>query len=125
MAGPVPATSDWRARFDRLDRDGAAAIADRVEGNITEYLTDPRIGWYLHSGDLVAPADLDHDVALVVDGDLTVHGFLDDSSSGLGLLVVLGDLTVRHLVSWGSVHVTGDLHAEGWSTAPTTTTSSR
>ncbi|MER5864291.1 hypothetical protein [Kitasatospora sp. NPDC002040] len=84
-------TSAWRARFDRLSGSD----------------------WYLHAGDLVVPEDLDHDIALVVDGDLTVHGFLDDHVSGAGLLVVLGDLTVRDLVSRGSVHVTGDLHAEG------------
>ncbi|GAA2825106.1 hypothetical protein RMN57_04560 [Kitasatospora sp. CM 4170] len=62
---------------------------------------------------LLLPEDLDHDIALIVDGDLVVHGFLDDYVSGIGLLVVLGDLVVRDLVSRGSVYVAGDLRAEG------------
>ncbi|MGW4896110.1 hypothetical protein ACWEQL_28225 [Kitasatospora sp. NPDC004240] len=108
-------TSDWRARFDRLGPADAAAYADRVgrHTDIADYLDDSGYAWYVHHGDLVVPDDLDHDIALVVDGDLVVHGFVDDYVSDIGLLVVLGDLVVRDLVSWGSVYVAGDLRAEG------------
>ncbi|WP_331765911.1 hypothetical protein [Embleya sp. NBC_00896] len=61
----------------------------------------------------MVPEDLALDIALVVDGDLIVHGFLDDYVYDIGMLVVLGDLVVRDLVSWGSVYVGGDLRAEG------------
>ncbi|MGW6918402.1 hypothetical protein ACWGB8_31990 [Kitasatospora sp. NPDC054939] len=106
-------TSDWRARFDRLA--DAGAYADRVgrHTDIADYLDIPGYGWSVHPGDLVVPESLDHDTALIVDGDLVVHGFVDDYVSDIGMLVVLGDLVVRDLVSWGSVYVAGDLRAEG------------
>ncbi|MED7953063.1 hypothetical protein [Streptomyces sp. BE303] len=106
-------TSDWRARFDRLSDAGAYAERIGRHTQIADHLDDPDYGWYVHHGDLVVPEDLDHDVALIVDGDLVVHGFVDDYVSRIGLLVVLGDLVVRDLVSWGSVYVGGDLRAEG------------
>jgi hypothetical protein len=103
--------SSWRARFDRLT--DTSEVAEQVDGSISGYLTNKRIGWYVHRGDLVVPESVDNDMALVVDGDMIVHGFLDDYVSDVGLLVVLGDLVVRDLVSWGSVYVAGDLRAEG------------
>ncbi|MER5934199.1 hypothetical protein [Streptomyces sp. NPDC002054] len=105
--------SSWRARFDRLA--DTSAVVDRLgsQANMADYLRDTGIAWQHHAGDLVVPEDLDLDIALVVDGDLIVHGFLDDYVSGIGMLVVLGDLVVRDLVSWGSVYVAGDLRAEG------------
>ncbi|MEU3598898.1 hypothetical protein ABZ714_09240 [Streptomyces sp. NPDC006798] len=102
--------STWRARFDPLS--DAPAVARRTGGQIAGLLAQ-NYGWYRHEGDLVLPEDTDLDVSLVVDGDLVVHGFLDDWVSGTGMLVVLGDLVLRDLVSWGSVHVTGDLRAHG------------
>lgn len=106
-------TSDWRARFDRLTDTGPYVERVGPGSNIADHLADRGYTWYVHDGDLVVPEDLDHDLALVVDGDLVVHGFLDDYVSGIGLLVVLGDLVVRDLVSWGSLYVAGDLRAEG------------
>lgn len=103
--------SSWRARFDRLTDPGA--VIERVDGMIGAYLNDERIDWYLHSGDLIVPENVDNDIAIVVDGDMIVHGFLDDYVADIGLLVVLGDLVVHDLVSWGSVYVAGDLRAEG------------
>jgi hypothetical protein len=103
--------SSWRARFDRLT--DTSEVADQVSGLIGNCLRDRGIAWYVHRGDLVVPENADHDIALVVDGDMIVHGFLDDYVSGIGLLVVLGDLVVRDLVSWGAVYVGGDLRAEG------------
>jgi hypothetical protein len=102
--------STWRARFDRLH--DTSAVARRTDGRIGEYLRNSG-GWYHHEGDLVLPGDTDLDISLVVEGDLVVHGFLDDHVSGTGLLVVLGDLVVRDLVSWGALHVEGDLWAHG------------
>ncbi|MFD9302087.1 hypothetical protein ACFWCB_05175 [Streptomyces sp. NPDC060048] len=105
--------SSWRARFDRLA--DTSAVVERLgfQANMADYLRNTGIAWQYHAGDLVVPEDLDLDIALVVDGDLIVHGFLDDYVSDIGMLVVLGDLVVRDLVSWGSVYVGGDLRAEG------------
>ncbi|MEU6293637.1 hypothetical protein [Streptomyces erythrochromogenes] len=105
--------SSWRARFDRLA--DTSAVVERLGSatNMADYLQDAGIGWQYHAGDLVVPEDLALDIALVVDGDLIVHGFLDDYVRDIGMLVVLGDLVVRDLVSWGSVYVGGDLRAEG------------
>ncbi|MFE7094451.1 hypothetical protein [Streptomyces erythrochromogenes] len=105
--------SSWRARFDRLA--DTSAVVERLGSQtyMADYLQDTGIAWQYHSGDLVVPEDLALDIALVVDGDLIVHGFLDDYVRDIGLLVVLGDLVVRDLVSWGSVYVGGDLRAEG------------
>ncbi|MFJ2582259.1 hypothetical protein [Kitasatospora aureofaciens] len=103
--------SSWRARFDRLT--DTSKVVERVAGSVINYLDDKDIGWYLHSGDLIVPENVDNDIALVVDGDMIVHGFLDDHVTDIGMLVVLGDLIVRDLVSWGSVYVAGDLRAEG------------
>ncbi|MFJ1569527.1 hypothetical protein [Streptomyces erythrochromogenes] len=105
--------SSWRARFDRL-ADTSAVVERLGPGtNMADYLQDTDIAWQYHPGDLVVPEDLALDNALVVDGDLIVHGFLDDYVRDIGMLVVLGDLVVRDLVSWGSVYVGGDLRAEG------------
>jgi hypothetical protein len=103
--------SSWRARFARLS--DTTEIAERVGGQMSDYQENKDIGWYRHQGDLVVPDNLDLDVALVVDGDLVVHGFLDDYVSDIGMLVVLGDLVVHDLVSWGSVYVEGDLWSHG------------
>lgn len=103
--------STWRARFDRLA--DTAGVIDRLApgAQIHPYLADQHLGWYHHPGDLVVPENVHHDIALVVDGDLVIHGFLDDYVAGI--LVVLGDLVVRDLVSWGAVYVAGNLYADG------------
>lgn len=104
--------STWRARFDPMP--DTSAVAERVGGaQIAAYLADKSIRWYHHPGDRVVPENVDNDIALIVDGDMIVHGFYDDYVSGIGMLVVLGDLVVRDLVSWGSVYVDGDLYADG------------
>ncbi|MEU1519989.1 hypothetical protein ABZ490_49105 [Streptomyces sp. NPDC005811] len=102
--------STWRDRFDRLP--DTSAVARRTGGQIADFLRHDH-GWYHHTGDLVLPEDTDLDLALVVDGDLVVDGFLDDRGSGAGMLVVLGDLVVRDLLSWGALYVGGDLRARG------------
>ncbi|MFF2846008.1 hypothetical protein ACFVT5_06725 [Streptomyces sp. NPDC058001] len=102
--------STWQNRFDRLH--DTSDIARRTGGQIADFLKHDH-GWYHHDGDLVLPEDTALDIALVVDGDLVVHGFLDDYVSRLGMLVVLGDLVVRDLVSWGALYVQGDLRAKG------------
>ncbi|MFK0160665.1 hypothetical protein ACIQVK_52595 [Streptomyces sp. NPDC090493] len=102
--------SAWRERFDRLH--DTSAVARRTGGQVAGFLAHDH-GWYHHTGDLVLPKDTDLDIALVVDGDLVVHGFLDDYASGLGMLVVLGDLVIRDLMSYGALYVGGDLRAQG------------
>ncbi|MFF3373547.1 hypothetical protein ACFYXF_11430 [Streptomyces sp. NPDC002680] len=102
--------STWRARFDPLH--DTSGVARQTGGQIADFLRHDH-GWYHHAGDLILPDDTDLDIALVVDGDLVVHGFLDDHVSGLGMLVVLGDLVVRDLLSWGALYVGGDLRSQG------------
>ncbi|WP_329562381.1 hypothetical protein [Kitasatospora sp. NBC_01266] len=103
--------SSWSARFAPLtDIDDVSGWVGPMTRN---YLEDEDLDWRLHRGDLIVPENVDQDLALVVDGNMIVHGFLDDYVSDIGLLVVLGDLVVHDLVSWGAVSVGGDLRAEG------------
>ncbi|MEU9337018.1 hypothetical protein AB0D49_28265 [Streptomyces sp. NPDC048290] len=102
--------SAWPGGFARLADPGR--IADRTRGQIAGFLRHDH-DWRHHPGDLRLPGDTGLDIALVVEGDLTVDGFLDDHVTGLGLLVVLGDLVVGDLLSRGALHVGGDLRADG------------
>ncbi|MET8825580.1 hypothetical protein ABZX40_31700 [Streptomyces sp. NPDC004610] len=102
--------STWPAGFGPLT--DPARVADRTGGQIADFLRHDH-GWRHHPGDLRLPGDTELDIALVVEGDLTVDGFLDDDVSRLGMLVVLGDLVVRDLLSSGALYVGGDLRADG------------
>ncbi|MES2818614.1 MAG: hypothetical protein V4812_06450, partial [Pseudomonadota bacterium] len=90
------------------------ALSQRLGSfNIGDYLEDAGIPWELHRGDLHIDGSLDNRHALVVDGNLTINGDYDDYTSGIGMLVVLGELRVDNLMSWGSVYVDSDLQARG------------
>lgn len=73
--------------------------------------------WYVHRGDLTIDGDLDSDLNLVVDGDLTVRGTLCDAG-GEASLVVMGDvramnvLTSQLMVVLGSLHCSGLVHGD-------------
>ena len=103
--------SSWSARFEPLT--DVDEVSGWVGEMMSDYLEDEDLDWQLHRGDLIVPEDVDQDLALVVDGDMIVHGFLNDYVSDIGLLVVLNNLVVRDLVSWGGLSVGGDLRAEG------------
>ena len=74
---------------------------------------ESRKDWYLHRGDLVVDRSLHHDRTLVVFGSMTVQGTFDDEQSPYGLLLVFGDMRVEHLLSIGTLAVTGNIKADG------------
>lgn len=116
---PVTVTSSELLRtraeaFSRLDGPGRQAVADRLPVSMIDYsLLDDGLTWYRHAGDLHIDGSFDNTDALVIDGDLTISGNYDDYEDGIGLLVVLGDMHVGHLTSWGSVAIGGSLYATG------------
>mgnify|MGYP001806442409 FL=1 len=90
-----------------------AAQAKQLEGTPIRYLVaaGPE-GGQLHAADLVDAGSLDLDVMLVVTGNLHIAGDFDDGR-GSGHLIVLGDMAVDNVLSWGALQVGGDLNARG------------
>lgn len=82
-------------------------------GMVKEIIADSETGWYYHQGDLTLQGPVDGDTNLIVDGTLRIQGLYDDYRNAIGQLVVLGDLHVDHLISWGTVAVTGSIKASG------------
>lgn len=106
-----------QAPIARLDAAGVEAVIRRLPKSLSlipDYLRDTSVQVYLHKGDLTIDASFVNTHALVVDGSLTIRGSYDDyRGGGIGILVVLGDLRAEHVVSWGSIAVTGTLDATG------------
>lgn len=106
-----------QAPISRLDAAGVAAVIARLPKSlplIPDFLRDTSVQVYLHKGDLTIDGSFANTHALVVDGNLTIRGSYDDyRGGGIGILVVLGDLRAEHVVSWGSMAVTGRLDATG------------
>ncbi|NVB38754.1 hypothetical protein G6O69_13015 [Pseudenhygromyxa sp. WMMC2535] len=69
---------------------------------------------HLYSGDTVFDGDFAVEAnSVLVDGNLDVRGVLSDCADRqFTLLVVLGDLTARDMLSCGSVAVDGSVHVE-------------
>lgn len=105
------------ASISRLDASGVEALIARLPKSLSlmpPFLRDTSAEVYLHRGDLTVDGSFANTDVLVVDGNLTIRGSYDDHrDGGIGLLVVLGDLRVEHVVSWGGMAVTGALHATG------------
>jgi hypothetical protein len=104
------------ASFPRLDQAGIEAVIKRLPKSLSlirDYLRDKDATVYLHKGDLTIDGSFANDHVLVVDGNLTVRGSYDDYRDGIGIVVVLGDMRAEHVVSWGSIAVTGTLQATG------------
>jgi hypothetical protein len=105
------------ASFPRLDAAGIDAVIARLPRTLTQipdFLRDKHAAVRVHRGDLTIDGSFVNAHALVVDGDLTIRGSYDDyRDGGIGVLVVLGDLRAEHVVSWGSIAVTGTLQATG------------
>jgi hypothetical protein len=105
------------ASFPRLDPAGIDAVIKRLPkalSQIPDYLRVKEAAVRVHRGDLTIDGSFANAHTLVVDGDLTIRGSYDDyRGNGIGILVVLGDLRAEHVVSWGSIAVTGTLQATG------------
>ena len=105
------------ASISRLDAARVEAVIARLPKSLSlirDYLRDRNVRVHLHKGDLTIDGSFANTHALVVDGNLTIRGSYDDfRGGGIGILVVLGDLRAEHVVSWGSIAVTGTLEASG------------
>jgi hypothetical protein len=102
--------------FRRLDQAGLDAVFERLSHSMVEdYLREhEKVPVYLHTGDLTIDGSFANQHVVVVDGNLTIRGSYDDYVGGhIGILVVLGDMRVEHVVSWGSIAVSGALEASG------------
>ena len=106
-----------QAPITRLDAAGVERVIARLPkalSLIRADLRDSDVQVYLHQGDLTIDASFVNTHALVVDGNLTIRGSYDDyRGGGIGILLVLGDVRAEHVVSWGSIAVTGTIDATG------------
>ncbi|CAJ0691751.1 hypothetical protein [Ralstonia wenshanensis] len=68
--------------------------------------------WWIHEGDLRLPSNVVNDINLIVTGDVIVDGWYDDYLGG-GLLAVFGSMRCRHVFSWYTLYVAGDLLVQG------------
>jgi hypothetical protein len=102
--------------FPRLDKAGIEAVIKRLPKSVTlikDYLLDKDAAVFSHKGDLTIDGSFDNAHTLIVDGNLTIRGSYDDYRDGIGILLVLGDMRAEHIVSWGSIAVTGTLESTG------------
>ena len=108
-------TQDLAGRLVLLSEEGRREVLARLptrngEGSpLSERLDKP---WYVHRGSLALDEDYDNTLPLVVDGDLTVRGTLDDASAR-AQLVILGDLRCFNLLTRQRLLVTGSLYCGG------------
>lgn len=69
--------------------------------------------WKIHEGDLRIKANFLNTHALIVTGNLHIDGSYDDNQDGVGMLVILGNMQVENLLSYGTLHVSGSIMASG------------
>jgi hypothetical protein len=93
-------------------RKGILLALPRRKGERSQLFDTFNGAWYIHRGPLILDEDYDHTLNLVVDGDLTVRGTVDDSGAGRHL-VVLGDLRCQNLLSRHLMVVTGSVVCAG------------
>ena len=80
-----------------------------VAYNFDDLDTEVRV----HSGNLTVEGSLENDTLLIIQGDLTIRGNYHDYLGGIGVLVVLGQMHVDNLYSWGAIYVQNNLNASG------------
>ncbi len=85
----------------------------RVTGQIAYNFEDAATRVMFHDGDLVVDGNLTNNELLIVSGNLTIKGNYHDYQDGIGVLVVLGNMQVDSLYSWGAISVEKDLNASG------------
>ena len=100
--------------FVELSAADRRRIAPLVGHRIIGYsFADNGIEWRIHSGDLKIAGNFDNESALIVDGSLEIVGSYDDYGAGSGLLIVLGDLSAEHVLTWNGLFVRGKVKATG------------
>ena len=100
--------------FVELSAADRRRIAPLVGHRIIGYsFADNGIEWRIHSGDLKIAGNFDNESALIVDGSLEIAGSYDDYGAGSGLLIVLGDLSAEHVLTWNGLFVRGKVKATG------------
>lgn len=73
-------------------------------------LQDEDYQWHLHEGDLTIDKHFHNNSPFIVTGNLTVNGvYLDDYKH----LLVFGNLQANHIISEGSMTITGNTNVEG------------
>ena len=106
-ASELPGTH--RASAQELKTLRVQFSAKQIAYNFDDADTEVRI----HPGDLTVSGALENDSLLIIQGDLTIKGNYHDYLSGIGVLVVLGQMQVENLYSWGAIYVQNDLNASG------------
>ena len=101
-------TSTHLANADELK----SLHAQFARKNIASYIEDAT-EVRIHPGDLTLTGSLKNDSVLIVKGDLTIVGNYHDYIDATGVLVVLGQMQVENLYSWGAIYVQNDLNASG------------
>lgn len=118
LGSGAPSAAGWQTASSLPDTHVAsaaerAAIVAALGNNLVAYNFEGDSTIRIHEGDLHIEGNLDNDALLVVRGNLVVDGMYDDYRSDIGVLVVLGDMQVRDVYSWGAMYVQGDLAATG------------
>jgi hypothetical protein len=90
-----------------------AAWAKRISGQVAYNFADADGRVLMHDGDLVIDGNLDNGERFIVNGNLTIKGNYHDYLDGIGVLVVLGNMQVENVYSWGAISVRNDLNASG------------
>lgn len=100
--------------FRPVSPDAAQALAARLPDGFSgkDYLTDPDAHWRIHAGDLRVDGNFINDDLLIIDGDLAIQGYYSDYDN-TGSMIVLGDMRVSDLYSWGTLSVSGTLRGDG------------
>jgi len=119
----VTQASEWQSYKDipnlRVSTsEDKAWLADIEKGMISYDFQDR--DFLIHEGDLTIDSNFIATGNLVVKGNLTINGMYDDMEglsrnfrTGYGFTIVLGDMNVENIYSWGSLDVNGDLYASG------------
>lgn len=119
LCSDIAAASEWQSASTLTGTHTAsaserAALVTQLARSQVVYNFEGDSRVLIHDGDLRIDGNLASGELLVVRGNLTVTGMYDDDrDDGIGVLVVLGDMHVRDVYSWGAMHVSGDLTASG------------
>lgn len=101
-------------QFHKITKEEHSHVIAATKGSMeASYALKEPGQWYYHDGDLFIDGNLDNANALVVNGNLTIHGSYDDYYSGSGELIVFGDVVVEHFLNRGFAFIDGKLDSSG------------